>query len=135
VIVVDTSVLVPILRSASEPDTSILWQLIDADLVSLPLPVRQEIRAGLATRDRARVLSLLSELPIGVPSEETWRRVETWTDEAGAAGQRFGLANLTIAALAAELDALIWTYDTDFERMEKLRFVRLFQPRSSPRAR
>jgi predicted nucleic acid-binding protein len=130
VIVIDTSVLVPILRSASEPDASILWQLMDADLVSLPLPVRQEIRAGLATQDRARVLSLLGELPIGVPTEETWRRVEAWTDEAAAAGQRFGLVDLTIAALAAGLDGLIWTHDRDFERMEKLRFVRLFEPRS-----
>jgi predicted nucleic acid-binding protein len=125
-IVVDTSVLVPVLRSAPGPETAILWQLIDADLVSIPNVVRQEIRAGLNPRNRTSVLNLLAALPISMPTEETWKRVDEWTDHAASRGERFGLADLMVAALADELGALVWSHDRDFERMEKLKFVRLY---------
>jgi predicted nucleic acid-binding protein len=126
VIVVDTSVLVPILRSAPAAETAVLWQLIDADLVNVPIVVRQEVRAGLSRASRQRVLELFGALPLSVPTESTWKRVEAWTDEAANAGERFALADMTIAALADELGALVWTLDRDFERMEKLRFVQLY---------
>ena len=126
-IVVDTSVLVPILRSAPAAETAVLWQLVDADLVTVPAIVRQEIRAGLARADRRRVLDLLGALPVGMPTEATWARVETWTDQAAQAGERFGLADLLIAAIADEVGALVWSFDKDFEQMAKLKFVRLYQ--------
>ncbi len=125
-IVVDTSVLVAVLRSAPAAETSVLWQLIDADLVTVPVVVRQEIRAGLSRHNRRAVLELLAALPVSMPTEETWARVEQWTDQAANAGERFGLADLLIAALAGELGALVWSLDKDFERMEKLKFVRLY---------
>ena len=125
-IVVDTSVLVPILRSAPAAETAVLWQLIDADLVTLPVVVRQEIRAGLARHNRKAVLDLLGALPVSMPTDDTWARVERWTDRAANAGERFGAVDLLIAALADELGALVWSLDRDFERMARLKFVRLY---------
>lgn len=125
-IVVDTSVLVPILRSAPAAETAVLWQLIDADLVTLPVVVRQEIRAGLARHNRKAVLDLLGALPVSMPTDDTWARVERWTDQAANAGERFGAVDLLIAALADELGALVWSLDRDFERMARLKFVRLY---------
>lgn len=125
-IVVDTSVLVPILRSAPKAETAVLWQLVDADLITLPVVVRQEVRAGLARHNRKAVLDLLSALPISMPTDHTWARVEQWTDQAANAGERFGSTDLLIAALADELGALVWSLDTDFERMARLKFVRLY---------
>ena len=85
-----------------------------------------EGRAGVGRSDRKQVLELLAALPIGAPTDETWARVEQWTDQAADAGQRFGLSDLLIAAIADELGALVWTLDQDFERMAKLKFVRLY---------
>ena len=87
-IVVDTSVLVPIFRSAPAAETTSLWQLIDADLVTIPNIARLEIRAVLAPHQRGQMARLLRALPACVPTEETWQRVEAWTDKAAIAGER-----------------------------------------------
>jgi predicted nucleic acid-binding protein len=126
-IVVDTSILIPILRSAPAAETAVMWQLIEHDQLTLPTVVRQEVRAGLAGSQRLQVLELLAAMPVGAPTDETWARVEQWTDQSASAGERFGLADLLIAAIADELGALVWTLDKDFERMEKLKFVRLYR--------
>lgn len=126
-IVVDTSVLVPILRSAPTPEWGVFWQLVDADLIALPTIARQEVRAGLSKHNRRKVLDLLSALPVAPLSDASWERVEHWTDQAADAGERFSLPDLLIAAIADELGALVWTLDRDFERMAKLKFVRLYR--------
>jgi predicted nucleic acid-binding protein len=123
-VVVDTSVLVPILRSAPMAEWARFWELVDADLVTVPV-VRQELRAGLSRRQMGRVTDLLGGLPSVVPMDETWTTIADFTDRAAAAGQRFGLADLLIAAMTRELGAVLWTFDRDFDRMHKLGFVQL----------
>lgn len=71
-------------------------------------------------------LDRLSALPVVVPTEGTWARVEAWTDRAAEAGERFGLADLLIASLAQDLGGLVWTFDQDFERMARLNMVQLY---------
>jgi predicted nucleic acid-binding protein len=88
--------------------------------------VRQELRAGVAARHRKGLLAALSGLPVALPSEDTWRTVERWTDQAAASGERFGVADLLIGALASELGALVWSYDGDFARMAHLKLVQLY---------
>ena len=131
-IVVDTSVWVAVLRGRPPGhEAMVLGELIDADLVAVPQPVRQELRAGLSSGDRRPVLDRLAALPVVVPTEDTWKVVEDWTDRAAEAGERFGLADLMIAALAHDLGALVWTLDKDFGRLEKLDLVRLFSYRAA----
>jgi predicted nucleic acid-binding protein len=67
----------------------------------------------------------LSALPVFFPNEQTWKRIDGWLDVARTAGERFGFADLLIAALAADHDAEIWSLDSDFARMSSVGFVRI----------
>ena len=52
--------------------------------------------------------------------------IERWVTEAADKGQRFGVGDLLIAALAAERNALVWSLDADFERLARLKLVQLY---------
>ena len=126
-IAVDTSVWVAALRKAG-PEARVLAALLDADEVLLPLPVRIELLSGASITDRPRLRRALSALPLAFPSDDTWVLIDRWIDRAGTFGQRVGLGDLLIAALAAESGALIWSLDKDFVRMERTGLVMLYEP-------
>jgi predicted nucleic acid-binding protein len=65
---------------------------------------------------------------VAYPTDQTWRRAESWIDMAGDSRKRFGFADLLIGAIAAENDAPLWSLDADFERMARLKFLNLFEP-------
>ncbi len=125
-IVVDTSVWVAAVREPAAQVATTLRQLIDADEVSLTLPVRLELMAGVAKKDRVAFRRALSALAVVVPTEDTWRVVEGWIEPAADAGHRFAVTDLIIAGLAHDIGALVWSLDADFLRMESLGLVRLY---------
>ena len=125
-IVVDTSVWVSVLRSAASPEAAAFAALLDADEVLLPVPVRTELIGGARKTDRAQLRRLLTALPLAYPTDDTWRLMDEWTARASDRGERFGVGDLLIAALAREAGALIWSLDTDFARMARLGFVDLY---------
>jgi predicted nucleic acid-binding protein len=133
VILIDTSVWVAATRDPSSPASNALGLLIDTDEALLPLPVRLELLAGVARKDRTAFTRALSALPVVAPSEETWRLIEGWIEPAANRGHRFALTDLLIAGLAYEVDALVWSLDADFERMESLKMVRLYSGSSTIR--
>jgi predicted nucleic acid-binding protein len=122
-IIPDTSVWVQALRKADSHEAAALRSLLDADEVTLALPVRVELLAGVAAAQRAALTRALSALPVVRPTDETWTQVETWGVLAARAGQYFGVTDLLIAALARELGGLAWSLDADFQRMADLGFV------------
>lgn len=124
--VVDTSVWVAAVREPAAQVATTLRQLIDADEVSLTLPVRLELMAGVAKKDRVAFRRALSALAVVVPTEDTWRVVEGWIEPAADAGHRFAVTDLIIAGLAHDIGALVWSLDADFLRMESLGLVRLY---------
>ncbi|MEO6222475.1 MAG: PIN domain-containing protein [Vicinamibacterales bacterium] len=130
-IVVDTSVWVDAVRRPKGATQSTLKQLIDADEVGLALPVRLELMAGIARKDRRAFARALSGLPILVPTEETWRLIEPWVSPAADKGQRFGVTDLLIAGLAHDVGALVWSLDADFDRLEALGLVQTYVGPSS----
>jgi predicted nucleic acid-binding protein len=127
-IVVDTSVWVAALRNARSPEAAALGALLDGDEVALPAPARVEILSGASARDRVALRKALSALPVLYPGEDTWSLIDQWIDRAGAAHQRFGFGDLLIGALAREAGALVWSLDADFDRMERLGMVELYEP-------
>jgi predicted nucleic acid-binding protein len=128
VIVVDTSVWIAALRSAASREAEVLQQVLDADEVALPVPVRIELLSGASRADRQKLRRGLSALPLLYPTDDTWAIVEGWLESAGRAGLRFGMGDLLIAALAAEAQALVWSLDSDFHRMERAGFLDLYEP-------
>lgn len=124
-IVVDTSVWIAARR---QPIVArVLQELLDEDLVALALPVRLELWAGVAKQDRKKHAAAYSALPQLVPTEATWSPLTQWVERARDAGETFTVADLLIAALAAEIGGLVWSLDKAFERMERLEFVQLYQ--------
>jgi predicted nucleic acid-binding protein len=73
---------------------------------------------------------VLSALPVYYPRGETWDQIEEWIDDASVARERFGIADLLIAALANEHNAALWSLDQDFERMSRLDYIRTHEAAS-----
>ena len=123
-IVVDTSVWVAATRQKAVAET--LGQLIEADEVTLALPVRLELWTGVARQDRKAFLRTYGALPQLHPTEDTWRVLPEWIEKAKDAGETFTICDLLIASLAEEIGGLVWSLDKDFERMERLKLVSLY---------
>jgi predicted nucleic acid-binding protein len=126
VIVVDTSVWVAAQRHPAGDTAHTLLSLLDADEVALALPVRLELWAGIGKSDRRRFERAFSALPVLIPTDDTWQPLGEWIARAADAGQRFAITDLLIARLAEEIGGLVWSLDSDFERLARLKLVRLY---------
>lgn len=129
-IFVDTSVWVEFLRRDGTALVREVQRLLDEDRVALPAVVRLEILGGTSPRTLPTLRRVLAALPTFYPSRDTWSLLEAWLDRAVRAGERFGVADLLVAALAAERGARVWSLDADFRRLARLGFVKLHRPRA-----
>ena len=127
-ILVDTSVWVQALRQKECDEARELARLLDEDQVLLCAPVRMEILSGASRRDLPTLQRLLSALPVLYPQRSTWDLATSWIEPAKRRRERFGFADLLIGAQAAETESSIWSLDRDFERLSKLKLIRLHEP-------
>jgi predicted nucleic acid-binding protein len=128
VVLIDTSVWVSFFRGSDRHLADHLTRLLDEDEAGLPAPARIEILSGASRRDRVLLKEVFLALPVFYPERATWKRMEGWTETAARSGFRFGLGNLLIGAIAADHGAEIWSLDSDFEHLARLRLVPLFRP-------
>jgi predicted nucleic acid-binding protein len=126
VIVVDTSVWIDANRTRGTNTRETLRSLLDADEVALALPVRLELTAGVGRKERAPFLRALSSLPVLIPTEDTWRLIESWVGPAHDKGHHFAISDLLIAGLTHEIGGLVWSLNDDFARLETLGYVQRY---------
>lgn len=127
-ILADTSVWVAYFRASDPLLVAHLKGLLEEDQVALAIPVKLEMLCGSRREEWMRLRRVLSALPLLFPTGTTWERIEGWIETAVSNGERFGVADPLIAALAADHEALLWSLDSDFERMQRLGFIRLHIP-------
>lgn len=132
-IVVDSSVWVAAFRGETSVSAE-LTRLLDDDLVALTSPVRLELLGGSTPSELPRLRRVLSAIPTFVPSLAVWKKLESWAEKGARRGHRFGVMDLLIGATAEENRASVWSLDSDFERMAKLRFVKLHRPQRRRRS-
>ena len=126
-ILVDTSVWIAAFRRARGDEAAHLRTLLDAGAVAMTPPIRIELLSGSGAADLPKLRRVLSALPVYGPTPASFDRIEGWIDKAVRAGRRFAVADLLIAAVAAENDLAIWSLDGDFAEMAALGFVHVHE--------
>jgi len=127
-ILIDTSIWIDYFRGADAGLVSHVQGLLEEDQAALAVPVRFELLGGCSSKVLPRLRCVLDALPVLIPTNSTWELMETWVEEAAAKGERFGVADLLVAAIASQRGLHLWPRDRDFVHMEKLGFVRVYAP-------
>jgi predicted nucleic acid-binding protein len=128
VIAVDTSVWIAFFRGPDRRTPVRHRDLLDADAVGLPAPVRVELLSGTSRAEFPRLRRLLAALPVGYWTAATWLRIDRCLEVAVARGESFGAGNLLIASLAAKHRWALWSLDHDFVWVARLGWVELHAP-------
>ena len=63
-----------------------------------------------------------------IPDDDTWSQIAERIARAADAGERFAFVDMLIATLATDSGALVWSLDSDFERMERIGLVSRYDP-------
>lgn len=125
-VAIDTSVWIEYFRGRDSAVIAQLNELLDEEQVLLPAPVWIELLSGASSKEQSVLREVLSALPRAAPSKNIWKALETWIVIAKKRGKRFGMADLLIAAICAENHARLWSLDSDFDHMSRLKWIKNF---------
>lgn len=126
-IIVDTSVFISYFRK-SLPQRKQFEDLLDSAYIILTSPVQVELLSGCSKKNIEFLSEIILSLETYYPTTEDWRKVARWSKSLSMKGDRFGLADLLIVAIADSQKSPVWSLDSDFKRLSKHCSVKLFNP-------
>lgn len=128
IVLPDTSIWVDYLRHGQTGTAWELDELLEGGEVVVCGPVVAELLAGAGAPQRAQLWHLLSALRWAEIARGQWRRVGEVAAALRAQGASVALTDVEIAVAAADVQAALWTTDSDFDRItgvvEELRLYR-----------
>jgi predicted nucleic acid-binding protein len=113
----DTSVWIPYFRSRSGADGDHLEALIGRGEAAICGPVLAELLGGADETQRSSIMDTAGNLPWAELDHVSWRSVGAVAHRLRQAGQMLPLTDLAIAVAAARARYVLWSLDSDFERI------------------
>jgi predicted nucleic acid-binding protein len=118
VVLPDTSVWVDFARRGAAGRAAGLHDLLDRGDVATCGPVAAELLAGAEGEVAERISATLASLPWADLSPEAWREVGRAARRLRKAGKTLPLTDLAIAVAAGHAGYVLWSFDSDFERIQ-----------------
>lgn len=116
----DTSVWVDFARRGARGRAAALHGLLDGGEVAMCGPVAAELLAGADGEIAERISETLRSLPWAELDQAGWRDVGVAARRLRRDGQTLPLTDLAIAVAAARADYVLWSFDSDFERIHPI---------------
>lgn len=113
----DTSVWIQYFRSRSGAEGDRLEALIAAGEVAICGPVLAELLAGAGDSQREAIVGTVGGLPFAGLDRASWEEVGAVGSRLRLSGQTLPLTDLAIAVAAARAGHVLWSLDSDFERI------------------
>jgi hypothetical protein len=113
----DTSVWIPYFRSHSGEEGDRLEALIRRGEVAICGPVLAELLAGAGDSQRKAIVGTVGHLRLADLNRAAWEEVGSLARRLRRSGQTLPLTDLAIAAAAARGGHVLWSLDSDFERI------------------
>ncbi len=120
VVLPDTSVWVDFARRGTAGGAADLRDLLDGGEVSTCGPVVAELLAGAEGEVAERISATLASLPWADLSPAAWRDAGVAARRLRKTGKTVPLTDLAIAVAAAHAGHVLWSFDTDFERIRSV---------------
>jgi predicted nucleic acid-binding protein len=129
VVLADTSVWIPYFRSRSGAEGDRLEALIEDGEVATCGPVFAELLGGADEAQRTAITGTVGGLPWADLDHASWYDVGMVARRLRQAGKTLPLTDLTIAVAAARAGYVLWSLDSDFERIApELNGLELYRP-------
>jgi predicted nucleic acid-binding protein len=117
VVLPDTSIWVDFSRRGAKGKAAEMRALLDQGEVATCGPVAAELLAGADGEVAERMWATLSSLPWVELTSVAWRGVGEVGARLRQVGKTLPLTDLTIAVAAAHAGYVLWSLDSDFERI------------------
>lgn len=124
-ILVDTSVFIEYFHHSNSSLYLKLREWIEGDMVAISIVTRLELLAGVSKKDHKKFSSSLNILKTYYPKQDDWNLIESWVGQAKKDGNHFQISDLMIACSANRNKCKLYTFDSDFKRMQKYKWVEL----------
>lgn len=114
----DTSVWVDFARQGTRGRAATLRDLLEGSDIATCGPVAAELLAGADGEVAERISATLRSLPWADLDQSGWHEVGAAACRLRGKGETLPLTDLAIAVAAARAGHVLWSFDSDFERIQ-----------------